>query len=293
MSRRNLNLLMSMEDSDGVGQKMLQLVIRISTCSGLMPGGRGRGAGAGVKGACARFMSGEADGWRLMPARTNAAFCWRAGRCRRRRPALRRAPAAPRPRRPRTRLLQQVGHAVAHDHLGLQHGGLHVSLGLRRERGVDGRRQVGAVQVQSGLAHHLELELGVLLDVHLGMGGRGGQGRAGRGGAGRRRVERGPPCQAGVGAPWEGARPRPAAGPVIGAPAAPAAPAAHCANCAASAARGAACAQTAAGADRRLFRPAVGRQDGRQARTRAQGAATRPAGPATPLHLAAGSVYSN
>jgi hypothetical protein len=39
MSRRNLNLLMSMEAREGVGQKMEQLVMRMSTCSGLVPGG--------------------------------------------------------------------------------------------------------------------------------------------------------------------------------------------------------------------------------------------------------------
>jgi hypothetical protein len=48
MSSRNLKWLMSIEPREGVGQKMEQLVTRMSTCSGLMPvlsGGRGVGAG--------------------------------------------------------------------------------------------------------------------------------------------------------------------------------------------------------------------------------------------------------
>jgi hypothetical protein len=78
MSRRSLNLLMSMDAREGVGQKMLQLEIRMSICSGLMPGGGGlkgvpvRGVSEvhGVEGVC--VCGGACDVVRPQPGKAGA-----------------------------------------------------------------------------------------------------------------------------------------------------------------------------------------------------------------------------
>jgi hypothetical protein len=52
---------MSIEDSEGVGQKMEQLVIRMSICSGRMPGGvrvmMGGGRGGGDEGGTVELLA--------------------------------------------------------------------------------------------------------------------------------------------------------------------------------------------------------------------------------------------